>query len=215
MNNIKILNQEIMPLHALPVFKEETNFVLTREEMEVILNQEYRVSTGGESVKISTSDRILEDEKLLRVKFFILSRFNEYVDNVLQIENCFYVSQSWCAINGKGSSHHLHAHPNTILSCVYYANASHESGGELQLKMHRSRLQEGFYFSYEKKKPNIFNSHLTDIKVKTGDLVIFPGWVDHKSLPNQSDEERVIIGTNYFVTGKLGKHENKDYIEIG
>ena len=81
--------------------------------------------------------------------------------------------------------------------------------------MHRSRLQEGFYFSYEKKKPNIFNSHLTDIKVKTGDLVIFPGWVDHKSLPNQSDEERVIIGTNYFVTGKLGKHENKDYIEIG
>ena len=137
------------------------------------------------------------------------------MENVLQIENCFYVSQSWCATNGKGSSHHLHAHPNTILSCVYYANASHDDGGELQLKFQRSRLQEGFFFSYERKEPNIFNTRATDIKVKTGDIVIFPGWVDHKSLPNKSDDERIIIGTNYFAMGQLGKHENKDYIEIG
>ena len=42
-----------MPLHALPVYKEETNFVLTREELEVVLNQEYRLSTGGKDVKIT------------------------------------------------------------------------------------------------------------------------------------------------------------------
>ena len=215
MDNTKILNQEIMPLHALPVYKEETNFVLTKEEMEVVLNQEYRLSTGGKDVKITTSDTVLDNEKLNRVKIFILKRFNHYVENVLQIENCFYVSQSWCAMNGKGSSHHLHAHPNTILSCVYYANASHDDGGELQLKFQRSRLQEGFFFSYERKEPNIFNTRATDIKVNTGDIVIFPGWVDHQSLPNKSDDERIIIGTNYFAMGQLGKHENKDYIEIG
>ena len=44
---------------------------------------------------------------------------------------------------------------------------------------------------------------------------MFPGWVDHESLPNKSDEQRLIIGTNYFAMGQLGKHENKDYIEIG
>ena len=37
MDNTKILNQEIMPLHALPVYKEETNFVLTEEEMKIPL----------------------------------------------------------------------------------------------------------------------------------------------------------------------------------
>ena len=215
MDNTKILNQEIMPLHALPVYKEETSFVLTRDEIDIVLNEKYRLSTSGESVKISVSDKLLEDEKLQRVKVFILSRFNYYVENVLQIQNCFYLTQSWSAINGKDSKHHLHTHPNTILSCVYYANASQDDGGELRLKMQRSRLQEGFYFSYEKKEPNIFNSHVTDIKVKTGDIVMFPGWVDHESLPNKSDEQRLIIGTNYFAMGQLGKHKNKDYIEIG
>ena len=215
MDNTKILNQEIMPLHALPVYKEETSFVLTRDEIDIVLNEKYRLSTSGESVKISVSDKLLEDEKLQRVKVFILSRFNYYVENVLQIQNCFYLTQSWSAINGKDSTHHLHAHPNTILSCVYYANASQDDGGELRLKMQRSRLQEGFYFSYEKKEPNIFNSHVTDIKVKTGDIVMFPGWVDHESLPNKSDEQRLVIGTNYFAVGKLGKVENKEFIEIG
>jgi len=215
MDEVKILKQDVMPVHALPVFKEETNFVLTKEEMEVVLGQEYRLSTGGKDVKITTSDTVLNNEKLNRVKIFILSRFNYYVENILQIKNCFYLTQSWSAINGKDSTHHLHAHPNTILSCVYYAAANPDNGGELRLKMQRSRLQEGFYFSYEKKEPNVFNSHATDIKVKTGDIVMFPGWVDHESLPNKSDEQRLIIGTNYFAMGQLGKHENKDYIEIG
>ena len=65
------------------------------------------------------------------------------------------------------------------------------------------------------KETKIFKTRATYIKVKTGDIVIFPGWVDHQSLPNKSDDERIIIGTNYFAMGQLGKHENKDYIEIG
>ena len=217
MDEIKILKQDVMPVHALPVFKEETNFVLTKDELDIVLNQDYHTTkqSGKNGVKISVSDKLLEDEKLQRVKVFILSRFNYYVENVLQIQNCFYLTQSWSAINGKDSTHHLHAHPNTILSCVYYAVANPDNGGELRLKMQRSRLQEGFYFSYEKKEPNVFNSHATDIKVKTGDIVMFPGWVDHESLPNKSDEQRLVIGTNYFAVGKLGKVENKEFIEIG
>jgi len=217
MDEIKILKQDVMPVHALPVFKEETNFVLTKDELDIVLNQDYHTTkqSGKNGVKISKSDTVLENEKLQRVKIFILSRFNHYVENILQIKNCFYLTQSWSAINGKDSTHHLHAHPNTILSCVYYAAANPDNGGELRLKMQRSRLQEGFYFSYEKKEPNVFNSHATDIKVKTGDIVMFPGWVDHESLPNKSDEQRLIIGTNYFAVGKLGKVENKEFIEIG
>ena len=217
MDEVKILKQDVMPVHALPVFKEETDFVLTKDELDIVLNQDYHSTkqSGKNGVKISKTDKVLEDEKLQRVKIFILSRFNYYVENVLQIQNCFYLTQSWSAINGKDSTHHLHAHPNTILSCVYYAVANPDNGGELRLKMQRSRLQEGFYFSYEKKEPNVFNSHATDIKVKTGDIVMFPGWVDHESLPNKSDEQRLIIGTNYFAVGKLGKVENKEFIEIG
>ena len=55
-------------------------------------------------------------------------------NNVLQIEDDFTMSQSWTTINNKGDSHHEHNHPNTILSCVYYAQADSGKGeGKNQL----------------------------------------------------------------------------------
>ena len=212
---MNILKQEVIPLHALPVFKESTDFVLTKDEMNIVTSEEYRDGTEGEGVKLTKSDKVLENEKLERVKIFILSRFSNYVNKVLAIKNSFYLTQSWCSKNGKGSSHHLHTHPNTILSCIYYACANEDNGGDLRLQMDRSRLQEAFYIRYEKLEDNIYNSCGIDLPVKTGDLVMFPGWINHKSLPNESDEDRIIIGTNYFVTGKFGHQTTKDYIEIG
>ena len=87
MDEIKILKQDVMPVHALPVFKEETNFVLTKDELDIVLNQDYHTTkqSGKNGVKISKSDTVLENEKLQRVKIFILSRFNHYVENILQI----------------------------------------------------------------------------------------------------------------------------------
>ena len=75
MDEIKILKQDVMPVHALPVFKEETNFVLTKDELDIVLNQDYHTTkqSGKNGVKISKSDTVLENEKLQRVKtlFFL------------------------------------------------------------------------------------------------------------------------------------------------
>ena len=61
---------------------------------------------------------------------------------------------------------------------------------------------------------NIFNSRTYNAKVKTGDIIIFPGWCEHQALPNEDDAPRIILGTNYFVTGTLGNYEYKDQITI-
>jgi len=50
--------------------------------------------------------------------------------------------------------------------------------------------------------------------VKTGDIVIFPGWCEHQALPNEDDAPRIILGTNYFLTGTFGDYDNKDEINI-
>ena len=69
---------------------------------------------------------ILEDERLLRVKTHILTIFNDYVTNHLQIQNQFYLTQSWTAINQKGDAHHSHIHPNCVFSCVYYVTKNNK-----------------------------------------------------------------------------------------
>ena len=69
-------------------------------------------------------------------------------------------------------------------------------------------------YSYDILQNNIFNSRTYNASVKTGDIIIFPGWLEHQALPNEDESPRIILGTNYFVTGKLGRYENKDLISI-
>ena len=49
---------------------------------------------------------------------------------------------------------------------------------------------------------------------RTGDLVIFPGWLNHETSVNESDDDRIIIGANYFLKGKLGTNEGLDVVNL-
>ena len=202
---------ELIPFHALPIYKESSDLILNKDEMDVIVGGEFRKAESKQGNAISKSAEVLEDERLLRVKTHILTVFNDYVVNHLQIQNQFYLTQSWTAINQKGDAHHSHIHPNCVFSCVYYVQAS---SGDLQIKMPLSRIQEGYNISYKVLQKNIFNSRIINLSVKTGDMVIFPGWCEHQALPNENDEARIILGTNYFLTGTFGDYENKDQIHI-
>ena len=210
--NVSIeIKPEIIPFHALPIYKESTNFILNEEEKEIIVDGEFRKALSEKGNAVSYSADVLEHLKLQRVKTFILSRFDNYVTQHLQIKNHFYLTQSWTAINHKGDAHHSHIHPNTVFSCVYYVQAN---SGDLQIKMPVSRIQEGYNLSYKVRQKNIFNSRTINLSVKTGDIVIFPGWCEHQALPNEDDTPRIILGTNYFVTGTFGDYDNKDQIMI-
>ena len=206
------MTEEMIPFHALPIYKESTDFKLNDvEKTEIMLGGEFRKALSDKGNAISKSAEVLENEKLQRIKNFIFDKFVNFLINHLQIENQFYLTQSWTAVNHKGNAHHLHLHPNTVFSCVFYAQAN---SGDFQIKMPMSRIQEGYNFSYKVLQQNIFNSRTYNASVKTGDIIIFPGWLEHQALPNEDDAPRIIIGTNYFIKGSLGDYDSKDLITI-
>ena len=205
------VSAELIPFHALPVYKTSTDLLLNDDEMSAIVDGDFRQALSKQGNAISKSADVLDDERLLRVKTKILTVFDEYVTKHLQIQNQFYLTQSWTAINHKGDAHHPHIHPNCVFSCVYYVQAN---SGDLQIRMPISRIQEGYNLSYKVLQQNIFTSRPINLQVKTGDMVIFPGWCEHQALPNEDDAPRIILGTNYFVTGTFGNYEDKDQIHI-
>ena len=80
---------ELIPFHGLPVYKVSSNFRLDQSEMDTIVKGEFRKAESKQGNAISKSAEVLEDERLLRVKTHILSVFNDYVVNHLQIQNQF------------------------------------------------------------------------------------------------------------------------------
>ena len=61
------IKPEIIPFHALPIYKESTSFVLNEEEKEVIVDGEFRKALSEKGNAVSYSADVLEHLKLQRV----------------------------------------------------------------------------------------------------------------------------------------------------
>ena len=47
--------------------------------------------------------------------------------------------------------------------------------------------------------PNELNRLVAELEIEEGDLLIFPSYLPHSVLPNQSDEDRVVVSLNIFI----------------
>ena len=202
-----VTSKKLDLVNAIPIVHEETNFLLSDDELKYIGNLDYITNRTN---KLSVDKLVLNNKNMKRVREFVNDRMINYIDEVAQVKNEFTMTQSWATITRKSESPHHHDHPNTIFSAVYYAQAE---GGLLEFSF-KPRIREGYNFTYEIKDWNSFNSVTWRVEVKTGDIVIFPGWCEHQALPNEDDAPRIILGTNYFLTGTFGDYDNKDQITI-
>jgi uncharacterized protein (TIGR02466 family) len=195
----------IINLNAIPVFKESSNFLLTKKEMTSLLNLKYTSSEKG--CLLSVDSFIFKNKIFKRIKNFLNEKVNFYKEKILEINNEIYLTQSWSTISKQKNGHHDHIHPNTFLSAVFYVKSK---ANNLKLDLTRSPLSQGFNFEYDVKKHNIYNSANWNLPVNTGDVVIFPGWLKHGSV-NSSNEDKILIGSNYFIKGEFGNKNNTNY----
>ncbi len=207
---MEILNKLILPFAGHPIFKIEDGFKLTKPELDYIKNLQYRKHDNGKKSLLSKSVDILKSSKLSRLKKFIKNSQEEYVANVLEIKNKFSFVQSWAGKQSKGGHHTIHNHANHVISSVYYAKADETS---LTFHTHKSKIEESFYFDYDIKNYNIFNSQKYTVPLKTGDIIFFPGDMLHETGINKSDE-RIMVSASFFINGKIGLTDGLNKINI-
>ena len=205
-----MINVRTDHLNGVPIHFEKTSFRLTNDELNTIFGKGYYHPTSNHLTKTSF---LLKDEKLSRIKSFLDERMNSYIENIVEINDKFIMTQSWSTTTKKSENHHSHNHPNAIFSLVFYVSSQGVESGNLVFNLD-NRLREKYDFSFNVKNYNTFNSSTWEYEVNTGDLIIFPAWIYHETRENTSNEDRVIIGANYFVEGVIGTTEGVDKIQI-
>ena len=154
----------------------------------------------------STDTFILNNLELKRVKTFILTKLNTYINQIYGSKQKLVVTQSWLNKSGKGDSHHQHQHPNSIISGVWYP-VIHEKLPPIEFS---NRRQSDFRLSTE--KWNTFNSATFMLPLNRGELILFPSSLPHSVSPNQSEEERISLSFNTWAKGELGDVESLPYL---
>ena len=167
---------------------------------------------------LSKESYILDNNDLPKLKKFIESAINDYVENVLvggELENdlSFKITQSWLNLSKPDSGgHYKHTHSNSLISGVFYIKANPNLDSILftndYLFFNTIILQSRI------KKFNKFNSNRWRVPVSTGNLFLFPSSLPHQVDPVEGKEDRISLSFNVFPFGALGSKSDLTELRI-
>jgi uncharacterized protein (TIGR02466 family) len=108
---------------------------------------------------------------------------NKTVDYKIKLRN------SWMNIQSKNKSHSWHCHPGYTIAGVYYMRVSADQGG-IQFQ-NPNIMMQWCHFPEGPRTPQSI-----EIIPKDGDIILFPAWLMHNTMPNTTDEDRISVAFN-------------------
>lgn len=195
---------DLIVLFPTPVFFKNIEIKLNKNQIELIDEIENKESYNNPGNKTSKNEYILDLEIFKNIKEILNSYVENYFYSILKINNIVkpYITQSWLNFTEEQQFHHSHCHSNSLISGVYYLNASENYDN---ITFHKGVYEQ---LQLPKNEYNIFNSTSWTLNVKTGDLILFPSQVSHEVNSKNGKNKRVSLAFNVFIKGKLGE-ENK------
>ena len=99
-----------------------------------------------------------------------------------------YINTLWLNVNKKGDYNIPHYHSASAFSGVLYIQCEHGSN----IEFYHDTLMEHYPFWTNSQ---MFASKF-QLYPKVGRLIVFPAWIKHSVLPNESNNERISIAFN-------------------
>ena len=156
----------------------------------------------------SNNNYILNEKPFANIKKELDLRVQDYFDKVISPANKIkpYITQSWLNYTETNQYHHKHAHPNSLVSGVFYINCHEEHD---KIKFFNDTYKT---IRLEIKDWNLYNSETWWFAVKTGDVILFPSSLTHMVETKQGDNTRISLAFNVFIKGTVGL--NKELTEL-
>jgi uncharacterized protein (TIGR02466 family) len=133
----------------------------------------------------------------------MIKAVNHYPDNVIQ--SLIYNQQAWFHRTTHGGFFSTHNHPMASWSAVYCVDSGDcEDVNSGVLRFYHPNNTLSMYLDAGNaalKSP--FGLGTFNIKLRSGDLVIFPSYLQHEVTPYLGSKPRVTIAVNYWVESPL------------
>ena len=111
------------------------------------------------------------------------NRFSLTIEEYLNIRE-YFISSSWFALFKKGNYAHVHNHGDCDIAGVYYFKKVDDDGSLF------------FCNSSQVAECSIFKTGRITTNCSEGDILLFPGWMDHGVETNNTDDERISLSFN-------------------
>lgn len=183
----------------IPIMIDNFYRPLNEAEMNFAYTAQLRKNVSNQS---TVETYVLQKPIFKELNSWIETKAKEFFYNIYkpsgQVE--LYITQSWINHSQIGEEHHVHSHPNSIVSGVFYLDADPKLD---KITFVRTITKDIDIIPVEY---NIFNSNSWFYNVGVGQLVIFPSNLKHtveKVEPSPIRKTRISLSFNTFVKGKI------------
>jgi len=197
------LEATINSIFSTPIYISKLNRELTKKELSLIDKSKLDVFKN-EGNTTSNDNYILNNKTFKDLKTDLDLRVQDYFNKVISPANNItpYITQSWLNYTKTNQYHHKHAHPNSLVSGVFYINCDD--------KFDKIKFFNDLYktIKLEVKDWNVWNSESWWFSVKTGDIILFPSSLTHMVETKEGDNTRISLAFNVFIKGTVGNNKN-------
>ena len=183
-----------------PLYFSKLERVLTKEELK-ILNEHKKKTYKNAGNTTSNDNYVLEHKALKNLKKDLNQKIINYFNEVICCTNTTipYITQSWINYTKENQFHHRHAHPNSLVSGIFYISADK--------KVDSVTFYKGYLDSRIKldvTKYNIFSSSTCTFPVETGTILLFRSSLVHGVDKKKGNNIRISLSFNIFIKGTVG-----------
>ena len=197
---------ELLMVFPTPVqiYKYEDSI---EKELKYIEDTEWlpQVANGNFKTKDSYLTR---HEQLKKLISFFKECIDDYCNTIINSDQRLVITQLWGNRNPKGSKHHEHVHPNSILSGVFYLRQDPKLPPIQFAKSSQAAMK------LDPRKYNTYNAETFLLPCVSGELILFPSNLRHSVPTNQGEEERISLSFNTFCIDALGSEESLTHLDI-
>ena len=188
-------------LFPTPIYTTKIDRGFTKQELQFVNEQkEHCFKNNG---NINTKDSyILNRKQFKNIKKFLDKCCKDYLDTIICPKNNIeiYITQSWLNYTEANQYHHQHAHPNSVVSGVFYFDSDIKNDKILFTKGGYQQISP----KIDKEKFNLWNSSTWFFPVETGNLFMFPSSTIHQVETKQGNNTRISLAFNTFYKGSVG-----------
>jgi len=194
-------------LFPIPVGIDKIPKELTAEQLKFLTTQQMQDNVGN---TVSTDSYILNSNELVDLRDELLKIVRKYFKIVYAPADDVdvYITQSWVNFTEPGKYHHVHAHPNSFISGVFYIRSEGEAD---RIKFYKS-VYEGIQVTPT--EWNVYNSKTWWYSVSTGDVILFPSSLTHEVPTTTSSSNRISLAFNVFLKGRLGTYNDLNELKL-